>query len=156
MKKAAIDTLGNLASLAWPKWLVALIGAIAAYIFPTEGLIVEFAATAALIGIDTITGIIASITEQKPVTSNGFVRVLGKLIGYASVVCVVSILFRYIPGLTDWRIPAITAVMVLVMMTEGISIIENAKRLGIRVPNWIGETIQHHFDPDQKPKEATD
>lgn len=141
---------------AWFKAASAAMGGWLAYILPTEAVRASCGACAILIAIDTITGIAASIRSGHPLSSAKFSRVLSKLIAYGSVVAVVSICGRYLPGLADFRVPAITAALYLILATEGISVLENASKLDVKLPKglvkWLKGKLQEEAEfSEEKP-----
>lgn len=91
-----------------------------------------------LMVFDTVLGIWATITEGKPITSRRFSRVLIK-----GTVYLVSISAGYFVDLT---VPgnAVQATMIaFVSVTEFISILENAGRLGMEVPKKLLNHLRH-------------
>jgi|CXWL01.1.fsa_nt_gi phage-related holin len=139
---------------AWVKAISISFGAALAWILPSQAVRDTGIACIVLVALDTITGMVAAIRSGKPISSAKFSRVLSKLIAYGSVVSVVSICGKYLPGMVDFRIPLITASLYLILATEGISVLENAASLGVQLPpglvKWLKGKLNDQIDSIQK------
>lgn len=86
---------------------------------------------------DYITGMFAAGVERKLSSSVGFKGIAKKIVMF-SLVGVAHVLDRYILGNSgDLR----AAVCLFYVWNEGISIIENAKRMGIPIPRVLNERL---------------
>lgn len=132
----------------WVKALFGAIGAGVAYILPSAAVRDTAIAAAFMVALDTVTGIASSLRKGKPLSSARFSRVLSKLIAYGSVVAVVSVCGKFLPGLSDFRIPGITAALYLILATEGISVLENANSLGVALPKGLVKWLKGKLEDE--------
>lgn len=95
-----------------------------------------------LVALDTITGIWAALVRGRKVSSSKFARVLSKLLGYGSVVIVCSVGSKAVPGAASLQAPAVCWVLGFVAITEGISILENVGRMGVKAPPFLLEWLR--------------
>ncbi len=134
------------------KWILATAMAAVEFVLPTSLGRDMCIACCVLIALDTITGAIASAVAGHAISSAKFARVLVKLIGYGSVLIVASIATKFIPGAPSEV--SVTAVLTLVIVTECISILENVRRMGLKLPfgldKWLGERFPS--TPEQSPE----
>lgn len=130
------------ASSAPLKWATAALGAVVAYVLPTGALVDMAIASGVFIALDTLTGMMASKEEGEPISSAKFSRLLTKLIGYSVVVIVASLAARNIPGFGELAPAATGAVLTLTITTEGISILENLDRMGVKFPRFISDALK--------------
>lgn len=148
------DLLQTLASatqkLAWGehpvvKWLLAACGAVMSYV-AGEGTGQRIVlAAAGLIALDAVTGVAASWYERKPIQSRVMGRTIVKILAYGSTLLVAAVMAREIaPGsaATEWSVGGIAT---LVIVTESVSILENAVRLGIRLPGGLLEKTRERL-----------
>lgn len=121
----------------WPlKILVAGAGAAIDYIIG-GGSGREFAvAVCLIIVLDVTTGIRASIHEGAPITSQRLGRLFDKLFGYFSLVIVAGVGSHVIGGKFATDVGA-AAILAAIFCTEALSVVENARRLGARLPGNI-------------------
>lgn len=121
----------------WWKWAVAAGAAIVAELHPVESVRTAVITAVALLLVDTVTGIYASIVTGKALSSQKFGRVIAKAFVYMVFPAVISFGLSAI-GLAGMSAPGATAVATLAVCTEMISITENIERAGIlKVPGWI-------------------
>lgn len=118
------------------KWLGAAIGGAAASIWPEPTLRDAVIVSLALVAADTVLGVYAAWMSGEGIKSAEFRRVLGKLLAYTIVTASLWWGFRGIQ-LKDLALPAATGAAYLAIVTELISIIENAHRAGMSVPKWV-------------------
>lgn len=139
----------------WVKASAMYLGALVAWVLPSQAVRDTTIACVSLIALDTMTGVVAGIKAGHPLSSAKFSRVLSKAVAYSSVVAVVSICGKYLPGMSDFRIPGITAVLYLILATEGISVLENVSKLGVKLPKglvkWLKGKLNKELD---QPAEA--
>jgi phage-related holin len=128
------------------KGLLALIAVVVTYLLPTQVLQEMAIATIVLIGLDTVTGFAASISAGRAITSARFSRALVKILAYFSVVVVVAIAQRHIPGAASLEGATMVGVMTLIIVTESISVLENVRTMGFALPlgleKWLEDRIQ--------------
>lgn len=89
-----------------------------------------------LVALDTFTGFWASLVSGRRISSARFSRVLTKLLGYGSVVVVCSVA-SHVPGVEGLQGVAVSGVLAFVTLTEGISILENVGRMGVKAPPFL-------------------
>ena len=124
---------------------MAAVGAGIAYLFPTEAIRESLFGAGFLLVVDSVTGIWASLVTGKPIESKRAVRVISKIVGYAAAAATVSVAFKLLPPLADFREQAINAVVWLVIATEAISILENVNTMGVRLPKWLHAALKGHL-----------
>lgn len=119
-------------------------GGAAAYLFgPWDALI---AALTALVIMDYITGVACAAAERKLSSSVGFKGLLKKALIFA-LVAVAGIADRVIPA-ANGAVRA--AVILFYTANEAISILENAARLGLPVPEKLKNTLEKAKDSSGK------
>lgn len=133
------------------KWPAALAAGVVGYLFPTEALQTSAVEAGALILIDTLTGMCAAKVSGQPISSARFSRALVKVLGYASVVAVVAIAHRHVPGAEGAQSATVTGVLTLVIATEAISVLENVRRMGLRLPAGLDELIRGRMPEHETP-----
>lgn len=138
--------LGKLfADVAEVKFPIALLGGAVAYFLPTEAQQGAAIGAAHLIALDTLTGVVAARMTGKAITSAKLGRALVKLLAYSSVLSVVAICVKHIPGAGIAQAPTVTGVLSLILATEGISVLENVRAMGISLPfgleGWLAGRI---------------
>lgn len=116
------------------KYAAGVAGTVWGYLFPDQAVRDAAVAAATLVALDTVTGLWAAVVTGKAVKSATFSRVLSKLLGYGSVVAVAAVVTRHVPGASSWQAMSVSAVVTLVICTEAISILENVRKLGIKLP----------------------
>jgi phage-related holin len=131
------------------KWLVALLVSMADYVFPARGARDVAIATAMMILLDTATGVVAAWVKKKPISSREFARVLVKFVGYGSVTVVASVATKHVPGLTDFQSATVSGVLTLILVTELVSILENAAKMGIKLPFGLYERLKERLSIDK-------
>lgn len=125
---------------AWPvKLAVAGVSAGVEYVLPTDALKALATGLLVLIVADWLTGLLASVKERVPITSSRMREGVIKHVGYALLVIASSAMSRvldtYLNGVQFT--PAILAAMLAYLCaTEFKSVVENAGRMGVRVPKW--------------------
>lgn len=146
--------LGKLfADVALPKWVAAAGAGILGALLPTEAQQTAAVGAASLVILDTITGVVASKYSGKPITSAKMGRVLVKFLAYGSVIAVAGIAGQSIPGGQSVHGATVTAVLTLIIATEGVSVLENARAMGAVLPlgleQWLAGRIQKPDDKDE-------
>lgn len=115
--------------------LVAAFGVIVGFLFgDMRGCLV---ALICFIILDFITGVLTGVVEKNlssEVAYRGIIRKIIELI----IVIASHMIDKYICGTGD---VIMTAVCFLFISTEGISLLENAARLGVPIPNKLVETL---------------
>lgn len=116
-----------------------------------------------LVTLDTLTGVLAARLSGIKITSAKFGRLLVKILAYCSVLIVVAVVGKSIVGLNQWQEPTCTAVITAMILTEGISILENVNLMGFRGFGWISKLLAKHLagsaernNPDQKDERSRD
>ena len=130
----------------WPGKLLAVTGAaVLEWLFPStaNALLIS---VGIMLALDAITGVCAAWARNEFITSRGFARTIQKLIGYGACVLVVSLVSRGIaPGVADARAIAVAGVLTVILITEGISVLENAAKMGIKLPPAILRRLKTHL-----------
>lgn len=98
-----------------------------------------------LVFIDLVTGI-AKGMQNGNVSSRRLSRSVGKILLYSSLVLSAHQLTRYMPVLR-W---AEDGVILFLAVTEFVSIAENAKALGIPIPQAIMKKLEKYLDSSQE------
>lgn len=115
--------------------ILAVFGAIVGFLFgDMQGCLI---ALICFIVLDFITGVLTGVVEKNlssEVAYRGIVRKLIEII----IVIASHMIDKYICGTGD---VIMTAVCFLFISTEGISLLENAARLGVPIPNKLVETL---------------
>lgn len=127
------------------KGAAALAGGILGYLFHDQASVMAAAACGALILLDTLTGVTAAWQAGESITSKAFSRTLTKVIGYGASVAVVAVVTRHIAGLADYQPVAVSSVLSLVIVTEAGSILENVRKMGVRLPFGIEELLRRRL-----------
>jgi len=141
------------ADVAQVKWPAAILGGLVGYLFPTQALQTAAVEAGALIAIDTVTGMCAAKVSGKAITSAKFSRALVKVLGYSSVVAVVAIAHRHVPGGEHGQPITVTGVLTLVIFTEAISVFENVNAMGLKLPFGADDWLKARLPQGQTPKE---
>lgn len=147
------STVRMFADASITKSIAGIFGAVVAYVFPTAAIQDAAIGAAVLLVIDSITGIWASVVNDRPLESRRFARILSKLIGYSASAIAVSIAFRLLPPLTEFRESAVTAIFWIVIATESISILENVDAMGVRLPKWLSAMLRGELSDLRKKRE---
>jgi phage-related holin len=127
------------------KALTAFFAVVLEYLFPLQVLRDAAIAAGVLIILDTATGFWASVVTKKQITSAKLSRVLTKMFGYGAVVVVFAVLGHSVPGLDGTQTFSVTLVLVFVTLTEGISILENVGRMGLKVPRFLRDQLREQL-----------
>lgn len=115
--------------------LVASIGVIVGFLFgDTHGCLI---ALVCFILLDFITGVLTGVVEKNLSSEVAYRGIIGKIIEIIIVVAS-HMIDKYICGTGD---VIMTAVCFLFISTEGISLLENATRLGVPIPKKLVETL---------------
>lgn len=85
---------------------------------------------AILLVLDLVTGVAAAIKEGRAVTSRALSQTVVKLVDYFAVIVVAAVVEHTVFGKRD--VPVVEGVVYLMIATEGLSILENARRCGFR------------------------
>ena len=125
----AVLSLADLGSMPAIKTTAMALGMLSAYLFDEPAEMAAFTGAGALVIVDTITGVMKAISKQDPVTSRTLGRGLSKTFGYLAVVIVAAVVEHTITLQT--HVPIVTSVLWLVIATEGLSILENVRALGL-------------------------
>jgi phage-related holin len=122
------------ADVAEIKFPAAFLAGTVAYFLPTEAQQGAALGAAHLIALDTLTGVVAARMTGKAITSAKLGRALVKLLAYSSVLSVAAICIKHIPGASIAQAPTVTGVLTLILATEGISVLENVRAMGVTLP----------------------
>jgi toxin secretion/phage lysis holin len=117
-------------------FIIAVIGAIAAFMFGELDSV--FYALIALVVLDYITGIISAVIQKKLSSAIGFVGILKKIMVFV-VVAVANIICTHIG---DGSGVLRTAVIFFFIANEGLSILENAGRIGLPIPKKLLNVLE--------------
>jgi len=140
------DSIYRLVADATPlKATVAVFGALFSYVLPTNTMRESAMIAVVLIGIDTITGILASIMTGKPLQSKKAVRIIGKVVAYTAAAAAVSLAFKTLTPLSTMREEAITGIIWAVIATETLSVLENAEAMGLPLPGRVVALLKGHL-----------
>lgn len=129
--------LAGITDESWLKVIVGLSTALVNYLLPTSATQQMVMAAAVLILLDTFTGVTASATTGKPITSAKFGRVVVKLMGYAVAVAVVGLAANTLPGAKSAHEFLSTILIGSIICTETISIAENLDKMKVPLPKYI-------------------
>ncbi|MBN9503640.1 MAG: hypothetical protein BGO01_20655 [Armatimonadetes bacterium 55-13] len=136
------EFLKKLFADAWLlKGLAGILAAILDYTIPMASRDIAYTA-AVLILLDTATGVWAGIVSGKQITSARFSRVLTKFFGYGAVVYVCSAATKTLAGTGQLQSTAISGVLGFVVLTEGISILENVGKMGVKAPPFLKQWLK--------------
>lgn len=115
--------------------MLAVFGAIVGFLFgDMRGCLV---ALICFIALDFITGVLTGVVEKNLSSEVAYRGIIRKLIEIIIVIAS-HMIDKYICGTGD---VIMTAVCFLFISTEGISLLENAARLGVPIPNKLVETL---------------
>lgn len=122
------------------------------YLFPIETGRAMAVGAMSLILVDTLTGWYAATVAGNKITSAKFSRVLTKILGYGSIVIVAAVAAHTLPGTQDYQHVAVSGVVGFVIVTEGISILENVAKMGLASPPWLKKWLKERLKdkPDGK------
>jgi phage-related holin len=129
--------LAGITDESWLKVLIGLSTGLLNYLLPTSATQQMVMAAAILIMLDTFTGVMASESTGKAITSAKFGRVIVKFIGYAIAVSVVGLAANTVPGGKPAHEFLTSTLIAFIICTEGISIFENLDRMGVPLPKSI-------------------
>lgn len=116
------------------KYFLALLGGIAGYVLPGAVHVPILGALGLFVLLDLVTGVLAAQATGEPLTSKGARRTLYKIAGYSSVVLVAATMLRVV-GIRPTEVdPALSALLALMVSTEGLSVLENVYRMGVLAP----------------------
>lgn len=152
MVRELVDLKVILAKLAFDaaalKWLGALCMAIVSYFLPAQAQRDAMVGAIWLILTDMVTGMIAARSTGKAITSAKLSRTIVKVIAYGAVISVASVVTRHIPGAAEFQGASITGVLTLMILTEAVSILENARAMGVTLPDtlerWLKDRVDGH------------
>lgn len=133
-------TFGDLPAI---KFGAAAAGVCFATLFPTPKAAEAGVFAFALLITDTVTAIAAAWRRREPIESTKLRAFGAKLVGYSAVILLAIAVARFMPGAsnlfgggdrgsTKLQESASLAVSCWIMATEGISILENVKKMGIK------------------------
>lgn len=111
---------------------------------------VAYEALFILVTLDTITGFMVAV-GNKTVSSARFFKTGKKLIVYFTLILAAHQVVRTSP-MTEWLDPAMALGCAI---TELISIIENANKLGVPIPKWISEKLESYRHPQESSSSAS-
>lgn len=128
------------------KWLGAGSMSLAQFLFPSD-MVRNMAISAfCLILLDTVTGTVAAWQTHVAVTSARFGRVLVKVLGYGSVICVSAIVSKFASSIGDLTSISVAAILTLVILTESLSVLENVRKMGVPLPFGLEKLIVGKID----------
>lgn len=129
------------------KWGVGLIGTAFQYVLPESGMREMAAGAFAFVVLDTLTGIVGAAVSGKAITSAGVARFFVKIFGYSCCILVCSLTARYVlPGVGDAKTWLINLILWVVLLTEGVSILENVQKMGLKLPKWIAGLLRERLN----------
>lgn len=140
------------------KLLVALVRAVIGFCLPTGAAQTAAVCAGSLICLDFLTALVAvARTPELRIESAKMRRSFSKIVAYGSLVAIVAILSRNIPGLAGASDEkngvlgfTVTGVLGWVMLTESLSILENITRAGILLPPGLREWLQRIIGSKEK------
>ncbi|MCW5941083.1 MAG: phage holin family protein [Fimbriimonadaceae bacterium] len=140
------------------KSLAAVLGAVLGYLFPDQAGREAGLAAFGMVLLDTLTGLAAAVATGQPVRSARFGRVVAKIFGYGATIAVCAVVTRHVPGAAPWQPVSVSAVVTLIIVTEAISVLENVRRLGVRLPLGLERALEGRRgkDGDGQPEPAKD
>ena len=129
----------------WPKGIVGGLVGLLALLYPVQALRDLMVLTVVLLVVDTSMGVLAIFVEGKAFESSKFRRVIGKSFGYfvvpASIYWSAKILSASF-GSQGFDVMIASIVCGFVVLTELVSILENAKRCGMAIPPKVIEALR--------------
>lgn len=129
----------------WIKAIGGIAGAAAVWVFPTPALQQMALGALVLVLCDTLTGVWASIVTGKGVSSARLARVITKLLGYGAASLVCATVGQTVPGLEDFQAACVGLILGFVIATEGVSILENVRRMGVRLPAGLTKLLREQL-----------
>lgn len=111
------------------KMTIIALGVATHYIFNSPSELQSAAGAAILITLDTLTGLMVAFKTGRPRTSAKLSRILTKVFGYMAVAAVASVCKKAL--LWQVELPLVDGILLLVIATEGLSILENVDALGV-------------------------
>lgn len=113
-------------------WICSVLGAVCGFLFgPINGLLI---ALLTLMAIDYISGVAAAASKKEVTSKKSFIGIARKFM-MLCILCVAHILDTHVIGNVSGDIaPIMTLTEFLFIANEGISILENASKLGLPVP----------------------
>lgn len=142
----SVDVLSKLLSdVAWLKWPVALVIGALSFLFPTEAIQTSAAIVGGSIFIDTLTGMRAAQLTGEAIKSRKFSRLIDKGIAYGSFLYLAASLSSFVQSLQPFEEASITTALTAIFVNEGISILENIRRMGFELngglDKWFRERL---------------
>lgn len=141
------------------KILVAGAIASADYLFGSDVTRNTAIAAGGLMGLDTITGMVAAWQTGVGFKSAKFSRVLTKVVAYGSAIIVAAVVTHHIPGLSPLHELSVTSIVSLILCTEALSIMENVDKMGFKSFGFIRKLLSGKIkalqaqDKEDKPGE---
>ncbi|UOF77579.1 holin family [Caudoviricetes sp.] len=105
-------------------------GAVLGYLFDQPAELSAVTGVGILLVADLITGVMAAVKKKTAVTSIALSRTLTKVFGYCSVLAVAGVVERTI--FETIRAPIMVGCLWVMIATEGLSILENVRKCGVR------------------------
>lgn len=144
-----LDPVSKLFLDAWEyKALASALVSFIGFFLPSEQLRSMALGAFTLVILDTLSGAAVAIKKGVPFSSGKFSRVLSKLMLYSAVVGGSAVVTRFVPGMSDYQQIGVVAVLTFVMITELISIFENAAAYGLKLPKGILSALQGRLKSD--------
>jgi len=134
------------ASAPLAKALAAAVAAVVAFFFPSQVLRDLALGSFVFICLDTLTGVMASYSGGVPISSAKFSRLLTKLVGYSVVIVVTTFAAKLLPQFGELAPAASAAVLSVVVVTEGLSILENLDKMGLKLPAFVSNAFKAQQD----------
>lgn len=120
-----------------PKWALGALGGVVGYCLPDRAMRDAAVGAFVLIILDLVTGIASAGVSGKAISSAKLGRTVVKILGYASAVVVASVVARSVPGIYGAQGAVVTLMLTLIVCTEGVSVMENVRCMGIRLPDVL-------------------
>lgn len=139
--RAAASAQKMVADWAPAKWLASIAVMAVDYVLPTQVVKEAAIGAAVLIAFDTLTGTVVAWKAGR-VTSKKFANVLVKMLAYSAVLSVAAITANVVPGLSEYASIGAMGILTMVVLTEGISVLENVTRLGVKIPFGVTEVLK--------------
>ena len=129
-------------------WIVGLLGAVLGWFFGEFDGFLRALIVFTFTIVDYVSGVIAAYVQKELSSTVGFKGILKKIMLFA-LVGVVNVLDREFLGNSD---ALRTAVVCFYLANEGVSILENAVKIGLPVPDVLKEKLQQlHGKSDTEP-----
>ena len=126
-----------------------IMGAIGYFIGGMDGLMI---ALLVLMGIDYITGVMCAITDKKLSSKIGFIGICRKVL----ILLMVGIANILDVNIIQTGSMLRSATLFFYISNEGVSVLENAAKLGLPIPKKIKDVLEQLHDKSEKDESEDD